>query len=105
MTHYRRSPRSMGLALSGLADELAPQTMLAAIQRAWPKAVGEAIAAEAQPTAERGGVVTISCSASVWAQELDLMAPQILARLNASLPSGSAQRLRCVAVGLSREGG
>jgi predicted nucleic acid-binding Zn ribbon protein len=105
MTHYRRSPRSMGLALSGLADELAPETMLAAIQRAWPKAVGEAIAAEAQPTAERGGVVTISCSASVWAQELDLMAPQILARLNASLPTGSAQRLRCVAVGLPREGG
>jgi predicted nucleic acid-binding Zn ribbon protein len=105
MTHYRRAPRSMGLALSGLADELAPQTMLAAVQRAWPTAVGEAIAAEAQPTAERGGVVTISCSASVWAQELDLMAPQILARLNASLPSGSAQRLRCVAVGLSRESG
>jgi predicted nucleic acid-binding Zn ribbon protein len=105
MTHYRRAPRSMGLALSDLADELAPATTLAAIQRAWPQAVGEAIAAEAQPTAERGGVVTISCSASVWAQELDLMAPQILARLNASLPGGSAQRLRCVAVGLSRESG
>jgi predicted nucleic acid-binding Zn ribbon protein len=105
MTHYRRSPRSMGLALSDLADELAPETTLAAIQRAWPQAVGEAIAAEAQPTAERGGVVTISCSASVWAQELDLMAPRILERLNASLSGRSAQRLRCVAVGLSREGG
>jgi predicted nucleic acid-binding Zn ribbon protein len=91
----------MSVALGVLADRLAPQTLLGDVQRAWPGAVGEAIAAEAQPTAERGGVVTISCSASVWAQELDLMGPQIIERLNASLASGSVQRLRCVAVGLS----
>jgi predicted nucleic acid-binding Zn ribbon protein len=72
--------------------------MLAEVQRVWPGAVGEAIAAEAQPTAERSGVVTISCSASVWAQELDLMAPRILERLNAQLPRGTVQRLRCIAV-------
>jgi hypothetical protein len=41
-------------------------------------------------------VLTISCSASVWAQELDLMAPAILERLNASLQRGRIQRLRCV---------
>jgi predicted nucleic acid-binding Zn ribbon protein len=43
--------------------------------------------------------VTISCAASVWAQELDLMAPQIIERLNAALGERSVQRLRCVAVG------
>jgi predicted nucleic acid-binding Zn ribbon protein len=101
MTHYRRSPRSMSVALGVLADRLAPQTLLGDVQRAWPGAVGAAIAAEAQPTAERGGVITISCSASVWAQELDLMGPQIIERLNAGLAGGSVQRLRCVAVGLS----
>jgi predicted nucleic acid-binding Zn ribbon protein len=92
----------MGLAFGELADELAPETLLAEVQRVWPRAVGDAISAEAQPTAERGGVVTISCSASVWAQELDLMAPQIVARLNGSLARGSVQRLRCVAVGYAR---
>jgi predicted nucleic acid-binding Zn ribbon protein len=102
MTHYRRGPRSLGNALGELADELAPDTMLAEVQRAWPKAVGDAIAAEAEPVSERGGVVTVSCSASVWAQELDLMAPQIVTRLNASLGRGSVQRLRCVAVGHQR---
>ena len=101
MTHYRRSPRPITGALGALADRLAPQTPLADVQRVWPGVVGEAIAAEAQPTAERGGVVTVSCSASVWAQELDLMAPQIIERLNASLAAGSVQRLRCVAVGHS----
>jgi predicted nucleic acid-binding Zn ribbon protein len=89
----------MGAALTSLADELAPQTLLAHVQRAWPQAVGATIADQAAPTAERGGVVTVSCAASVWAQELDLMAPQIIARLNEVLPAGGVSRLRCVAVG------
>jgi Dna[CI] antecedent, DciA len=41
-------------------------------------------------------VVTVSCSASVWAQELDLMAPVILERLNRLLHAGRVSRLRCV---------
>jgi predicted nucleic acid-binding Zn ribbon protein len=99
MTRYRRSPRPLESAFARLADDLAPETLLGAVQRAWPGAVGELIAAEARPTAERGGVLTISCSASVWAQELDLMAPQIVSRLNTALSQGAVQRLRCVAVG------
>ena len=98
MSHYRRAPRPMNDALGALADQLAPQTVLGDVQRAWPVVVGGAIAAEAQPTAARGGVVTISCSASVWAQELDLMAPTILERLNRLLASGHVSRLRCVAL-------
>ena len=84
--------------MDGIRDELAPQTLLAEIQRAWPEAVGEAIAVEAQPTAERGGVLTISCSASVWAHELDLMGPTILERLNGVLKGAKVTRLRCVAL-------
>jgi predicted nucleic acid-binding Zn ribbon protein len=96
---HRRSPRSMEAALTALADDLAPATLLGEIQRAWPGTVGASIAAQAQPTAERNGVVTVSCAASVWAQELDLMAPQIILRLNEALSSGAVTRLRCVAVG------
>jgi predicted nucleic acid-binding Zn ribbon protein len=96
---YRASPRTLGGAFERLADDLAPQTLLAEVQRVWPATVGTAIAAEAEPTSERAGVVTISCSASVWAQELDLMAPRIIPRLNAALERGQLQRLRCVAVG------
>jgi predicted nucleic acid-binding Zn ribbon protein len=97
MTH-RRAPRPMSAAFGHLADELAPATVLADVQRAWPSVVGPSIAEQASPTVERGGVVTVSCAASVWAQELDLMAPQIVARLNDVLGHGSVQRLRCVAV-------
>jgi predicted nucleic acid-binding Zn ribbon protein len=86
-------------ALSLLADELAPQTVLADIQRVWPQVVGPAIAAQGQPIAERGGVLTVTCSASVWAQELDLMSVQIVERLNAAVSSGAISRLRCIAGG------
>jgi predicted nucleic acid-binding Zn ribbon protein len=98
MSHWRRSPRPVGTALDVIRDELAPATLLAEAQRAWPEVVGPAIAAEAQPTADRGGVLTVSCSASVWAQELDLMGPAIVERLNRALESGSVTRLRCVAM-------
>jgi predicted nucleic acid-binding Zn ribbon protein len=98
MTPYRRSPRPLALALDHIRDELAPESLLADVQRAWPTAVGPTIAQEAQPTAERAGVLTVSCSASVWAQELDLMAPTILERLNRLLDAGKVSRLRCVAL-------
>jgi predicted nucleic acid-binding Zn ribbon protein len=98
---YRRRPRPIALSLDAIVEELAPDTLLANVQRVWPEAVGESIALQARPTAERAGVVTISCSASVWAQELDLMAPQIIERLNGGLGHGRVQRLRCVAIGHS----
>jgi predicted nucleic acid-binding Zn ribbon protein len=99
----RRSPRPIAIAIDQIRGDLAPETLLADAQRAWPDAVGETIAAQAQPTSERGGVLTISCSASVWAQELDLMGPVILERLNGALRGGTIERLRCVAVPFSRE--
>jgi predicted nucleic acid-binding Zn ribbon protein len=102
MTVHRRSPRPLSAALDPLRDRWAPQTLLAEVQRVWSEAVGELIAAEARPERERGGVLTVTCSASVWAQELDLMAPQILVRINASLGDDTVRRLRCVAVGHRR---
>jgi predicted nucleic acid-binding Zn ribbon protein len=96
VTAYRRSPRRATFALDHIRDELAPDTLLAEVQRAWRDTVGVAIALEAQPTRERGGVLTVSCSASVWAQELDLMGPTIVERLNQRLRTGRVSRLRCV---------
>jgi predicted nucleic acid-binding Zn ribbon protein len=89
----------MAEAFTVLADQLAPETLLADVQRAWPEVVGPSIAAQAQPTAERGGVLTVTCSASVWAQELDLMSVLIIERLNTALESAGISRLRCIAGG------
>lgn len=96
MSHYRRGPRPLALALDHVRAQLAPETLLAEIQQRWSEIVGDAIAAEARPTAERAGVLTVSCAAAVWAQELDLMAPVIVARCNDVLRAGAVTRLRCV---------
>ena len=97
MTRFNRSPRLLTGSLETLAKQLAPETVLAETQRAWPGAVGAAIAQRAKPVAERAGVLTISCESSVWAQELDLMSEAILERLNQGLRRGQIARLRCVA--------
>jgi predicted nucleic acid-binding Zn ribbon protein len=86
----RRAPRPIGTAVGEALERAEPATLLAAVQRAWPGAVGEAIAREATPVAERSGTVTVACSSSAWAQELDLLGTQILAKLRPELPSGTA---------------
>ena len=96
MTRFNRSPRPLSGSLDTFARQLAPDSVLAEIQRAWPDAVGAAIAQHAKPVAERAGVLTISCESSVWAQELDLMSEAILEQLNRSLKRGRIARLRCV---------
>lgn len=88
--------------MDGVADDLAPPTALAAVQRVWTGVVGEAIAREARPSSERAGVLTVACDASVWAQELELMGPALVERLNAALDQPVVARLRCVATGARR---
>ena len=84
---YRRSPRSMAAALDRAGRRSGARRRCSATSSGpGPAAVGPSIAAQAQPTAERGGVVTVSCAASVWAQELDLMAPQIITALERGAP-------------------
>ena len=90
----RRAPRPASTALRAALDQAAPRTPLAALQGAWAEAVGEQIAAVTNPVAERGGEVTVSCSDSVWAQELDLMQGQLLERLQERLGERAPQSLR-----------
>jgi predicted nucleic acid-binding Zn ribbon protein len=94
----RRQPRAVGPAIAALADRLAPLTLLAEVQRVWPHAVGDVVAAQAEPTGERDGVLVVTCSSAVWAQELDLMAPDLVSRLNAALGTDAVRGLRCQAV-------
>jgi predicted nucleic acid-binding Zn ribbon protein len=83
----RRAPRPLSSAIGEALERAEPATLLAAVQRAWPDAVGEAIAREATPVAEREGVITVACSSSAWAQELDLLGADIAAKLEPELPS------------------
>ena len=98
----RREPRALSHAIAALADRLAPQTTLADVQRVWVDAVGEVVAAQAEPTTEREGVLGVTCSSAVWAQELDLMRPDLVARINAALGAETVRSLRCSAAPAKR---
>ncbi len=93
----RREFRPVSAALETVTARMAPATLLAEVQMVWADAAGEALAAAAQPTSEREGVVTVSCVSSVWAQELDLMSERVLAALNQRLGRPAVSRLRAVA--------
>ena len=90
----RRAPRPAASALRAALDRAAPKTPLAALQVAWSDAVGEQIAAVASPVSARAGEVVVSCSDSVWAQELDLMQEQLLERLGERLGEQAPKSLR-----------
>ena len=91
----RLAPRPLATALDALTATIAPATTLARVQAVWESAVGPLIASEARPTAERNGTLTITCDAAVWAQELDLMASELVEKLNAALGEDAIRELRC----------
>jgi predicted nucleic acid-binding Zn ribbon protein len=91
----RPAPRILSSALDALTAGIAPATMLARVQAIWESAAGPAIASSARPAAERGGVLTVTCEAAVWAQELDLMAGVLIPRLNDALGEEAIHELRC----------
>ncbi len=93
----RRAPRPVGAALAELTRSATPATLLARVQACWPEVVGASIAGEAEPASERAGTITLTCRSAVWAQELTLLAPDLVDRLNAALagsPPGPIAGLR-----------
>jgi predicted nucleic acid-binding Zn ribbon protein len=91
----RAAPRPLGQALDRLTASLAPATTLARVQALWAEVAGATIAAAATPSAEYQGVLTLRCNSSVWAQELDLLAVDLLPRLNQALGDDLLHKLRC----------
>jgi predicted nucleic acid-binding Zn ribbon protein len=85
----RRSPRPLADAIGAARRQVAPQTPLAAVQTAWPAAVGPAIAAEASPVSERDGIVTVACRSATWASELQLLEQELTEKIGAELPENT----------------
>lgn len=92
----RLAPRALSTALEVVARDVAPDTLLARVQSAWGEVAGPGLAAAAAPVSERDGVVTVRCESGVWAQELELMAPELIARLADVLGGASVTKLRFV---------
>ena len=92
----RLAPRPLSAALDSAVGDARPAGLLAAVQSAWPDVAGAALAAAATPISEREGTVTVGCESGVWANELELLAPDLIAGLNERLGEGRVDRLRFV---------
>jgi predicted nucleic acid-binding Zn ribbon protein len=82
------------VALAQVTARLEPATALARVQGCWADAVGDVVSSEAQPVSEREGLVTVACRSSVWAQELEMLGPDLLDKLNAALGGHELTGLR-----------
>lgn len=90
----RRGPRPIGEALRQIGHQATPPTLLARVQAVWSVVVGAVIAAEAQPVAERAGTITIACRSATWASELELLAPDLLEKLDDALADPTGAQLK-----------
>jgi predicted nucleic acid-binding Zn ribbon protein len=90
----RRAPRPLHLALASLGERLEPASTLAAAQRHWEAIAGSAVAAHSRPVAERSGVLDVSCDEAVWAAEIELLGPDLVAALNEALGRDALRSLR-----------
>ena len=83
----RREPRSVGVLVGAVLDDLGLDETAAVLRIAdrWEQVVGSEVARHCQPTALRGGVLEVTVDTSVWCQQLKLHRREILVGLQAAL--------------------
>lgn len=91
MTRQKRPPMKRAATAGDLLGQFLQQAGLAGklhayeSWRVWDEVVGPLIAAHAQPARIRDGVLEVRVDQAVWMQQLQLMKPKILSRLNERL--------------------
>ncbi|MCP3818134.1 DciA family protein [Streptomyces sp. A3M-1-3] len=100
-----RDPLQLGAALERLKTERGWEMPMAVggVMGRWPEIVGDDLAKHCVPLrydddpAER--VLTVQCDSTAWATQLRLLAPQLVARLNADLGQGTVRLIKVLGPG------
>ncbi|WP_442818151.1 DUF721 domain-containing protein [Streptomyces sp. NBC_01727] len=100
-----RDPLPLGAAINRLITERGWETPAAVggVMGRWPQIVGEDLANHCVPLRydedpeER--VLTVQCDSTAWATQLRLLAPQLVARLNADLGHGTVKLIKVLGPG------
>ncbi len=106
MSPRRRSPRPIAGALDAMRGSWQPPSPVGRAQTAWDEigrvwadvigTHGPYIVARTKVVSLRAGVLTVSCSESVVADELQLQSERVLEGLNRQLAGDPITRLKCV---------
>jgi predicted nucleic acid-binding Zn ribbon protein len=91
----KRDPLVLGEALEGVISQRGWSTEVNVhlLLGRWPALVGPTNAEHTTPESFVAGVVTVRADSTAWASQLRLMAPQLLAKLNAALGDGTIKRI------------
>lgn len=104
MTQKKTAPTALADALNSFLKQagLTKRVQQAGIIEQWPELVGPQIAAVTAPeSVTPDGLLRVRVATAAWANELSLMSPKILARLNAGR-SGRVKEIRWVPGPLER---
>ena len=82
-----RDPQLLSTAIPRLIEDRGwtVPAAVGGVMGRWPEIVGSHIAAHCTPVEFSGGVLTVRTDSPAWATELRMLAPQLLAKLNAEL--------------------
>lgn len=100
-----RDPLPLGAAINRLITERGWETPAAVggVMGRWPQIVGEDLANHCVPLrydeAPEERVLTVRCDSTAWATQLRLLAPQLVARLNADLGHGTVKLIKVLGPG------
>lgn len=100
-----RDPQPLGSAINRLITERGWETpaVVGGVMGRWPQIVGEDLANHCVPLRydddPDARVLTVSCDSTAWATQLRLLAPQLVARLNADLGQGTVRMIKVVGPG------
>ena len=61
---------------------------LSGLHSKWAEAVGEKIASHAGPEGLRGGTLTVMVDSSAWMNQLSMLSPEIIRKVNEALGGG-----------------
>ncbi|GAA0446230.1 DUF721 domain-containing protein [Streptomyces stramineus] len=98
-----RDPLPLGAAINRLITERGWETPAAVggVMGRWPQMVGPEVALHCEPQKydEDARVLTVQCDSTAWATQLRLLAPTLVARLNADLGQGTVRLIKVLGPG------
>lgn len=96
MRRRRTEPEALGELVPRVLEDLGLDAPLRVLRVAecWEEAVGAEIARHCRPVALRDGTLDAEVDSSVWAQQLQLRAPEMLASLRRLLGEEAPAALR-----------
>jgi predicted nucleic acid-binding Zn ribbon protein len=95
--HDRKTgPVRLGRILDGVLSDCGLDARLAerSLLEAWPRIVGERLAANVRAVDVREGVLWLESTHGAWRQEVSLLAPRIINECNAACGEGTVTAIR-----------